>query len=102
VVMNGLDVAPTIRTPLITISATATTATVAGAAHAIAGQPAITVTVTDTTTAATTTATVASDGSFTATLPAHSGDSITVTASDGAFPSLVTGPLVVGVVPVSP
>jgi len=102
VVMNGLNVAPTIRTPLITISATATTATVAGAAHAIAGQPTLTVTVTDTTTAATTTAAVAADGSFTAALPAHSGDSITVTASDGAFPSLVAGPVVVGAVPVSP
>jgi hypothetical protein len=92
-----VNVAPVIRTSLITMSLSGTTVSINGAARAVTGgTPAITLV--DTATSATVSGlAVNADGSFSASLPAAPGDPITITATNGK----TNGPLALGLVPFS-
>jgi hypothetical protein len=103
---NGIAVmhistAPVIDPSRITVSLQGTLAAVTGAARAINGVGPMTVVITDATTGASISGVaVAADGSFSATLPASSGDPITVKALDATGRS--GGPAGVGSVPFGP
>jgi len=85
VVVKDVGAPPVVDPALVGVSLASTgTALISGQAHAIAGQGPLTATIRDSVTGASVTVNVASDGSFTSTLTASSGDPITVQATDGA------------------
>ncbi|MDQ6799844.1 MAG: Ig-like domain-containing protein, partial [Acidobacteriota bacterium] len=90
----SVGVAPAIDRSRISVAATGT---VTGTADSIRGQVPITVEIKNTATSIAKTTSVAQDGSFSATISAHAGEAITVTATDGA--GRVAGPVGVGSVP---
>ncbi|MGZ4778145.1 MAG: hypothetical protein ACXV5L_03055, partial [Thermoanaerobaculia bacterium] len=98
-VIDNLGTPPLIDRSLITTSSDgATTATVTGSAKAISGLNPITIELRDTTTGASVSGiSVAGDGSFTTTITAVSGDSLTLKATDSA--GRASGPLGIGIVP---
>ncbi|HSP14146.1 MAG TPA: Ig-like domain-containing protein [Thermoanaerobaculia bacterium] len=76
-VLQNVAVAPDIVPSLITIeNTTASTATVTGSDHAVVGQAPVQIVI------GTSTMTAGGTGSFTATVPARNGDSLSLTATD--------------------
>jgi|GEM_PF-1174599 len=85
VVVKDVGAPPVVDPALVGVSLANTgSALISGQPHSIAGQGPFTATIRDSVTGASVTVNVASDGSFTSTLPASSGDPISVQATDGA------------------
>src|SRR5205085_1126556 len=84
VTMTGFDLGPQIDVSAISLSPLANdgTTTVTGRARAVTGRPPLTVEIRNTNTNVAVTASVAADGSFSASVAASPGDSITVKATD--------------------
>ncbi len=98
-VIDSLGTPPLIDRTLITTSSDgASTATVVGVAKAVLGLGPLTLELRNVTTGATVSAIdVATDGSFTTSIPGASGDALTVKVTDSV--GRVSGPLTIGTVP---